>query len=201
MYVCRIVSLYKLLSGKELIDGTFQNLIGISAKFPQDFICLQNIKGQCSDLLLIVTLSVFQSYIKCISRSVVFNSLRPRGGASQDPLSMEFPWQEYWSGLPFPSPGDLPNLGIRLGFPALQVNFLLSEPQVKGKSQIVWISILTQSTSVSLDKLLVTITIIILVVNNIVNNTLLLVSANNRVLLCLLHRLLKINQICLCESI
>ena len=31
--------------------------------------------------------------------------------AHQDPLSMEFSRQEYWSGLPFPSPGDLPNLG------------------------------------------------------------------------------------------
>ena len=32
--------------------------------------------------------------------------------AHQLPLSMEFPWQEYWSELPFPSPGDLPNPGI-----------------------------------------------------------------------------------------
>ena len=33
--------------------------------------------------------------------------------ADQDPLSMGFPKQEYWSGLPFPSPGDLPNLEIK----------------------------------------------------------------------------------------
>ena len=32
--------------------------------------------------------------------------------ARQVPLSMEFPRQEYWSGLPFPSPGNLPNSGI-----------------------------------------------------------------------------------------
>ena len=32
--------------------------------------------------------------------------------AHQVPLSMEFSWQEYWSGLPFPPPGDLPNPGI-----------------------------------------------------------------------------------------
>ena len=31
--------------------------------------------------------------------------------AHQAPLSMGFPWQEYWSGLPFPSPGDLPDPG------------------------------------------------------------------------------------------
>ena len=39
--------------------------------------------------------------------------------AHQAPLSMGFPRQEYWSGLPFPSPGDLPNPGIEPTFPAL----------------------------------------------------------------------------------
>ena len=46
-------------------------------------------------------------------------------------LSMEFPRQEYWSGLPFPSPGDLPNAGIKLGSSALQAGSLLSEPPEK----------------------------------------------------------------------
>ena len=42
--------------------------------------------------------------------------------AYQAPLSMEFSRQEYyWSGLPFPSPGDLPNPGVEPGSPALQV--------------------------------------------------------------------------------
>jgi len=44
---------------------------------------------------------------------------------------MEFFRQEYWSGLPFPSSGDLPNPGIQPGSPvvsALQVDSLLSEP-------------------------------------------------------------------------
>ena len=36
--------------------------------------------------------------------------------------------QEYWSGLPFPSPGDLPNPGVELGSPALQADSLPSEP-------------------------------------------------------------------------
>ena len=40
---------------------------------------------------------------------------------------MEFPRQEYWSGLPFPSPRDLPNPGIEPGSPALQADFLLSD--------------------------------------------------------------------------
>ena len=41
---------------------------------------------------------------------------------------MEFSRQEYWSGLPFPSPGYLPDLGIELRSPALQVDSLPSEP-------------------------------------------------------------------------
>ena len=45
----------------------------------------------------------------------------------QAPLSMEFSRQEYWSCLPFPSPGDLPNPGIKPGSPALQADALLSE--------------------------------------------------------------------------
>ena len=44
--------------------------------------------------------------------------------AHQAPLSMGFSRQEYWSGLPFPSPGDLPDPGIKPAFPALQVDSL-----------------------------------------------------------------------------
>ena len=44
---------------------------------------------------------------------------------------MEFSRQEYWSGLLFPSPGDLPNLGIELRSPALEVDSLPAEPQVE----------------------------------------------------------------------
>ena len=45
----------------------------------------------------------------------------------QAPLSMEFSRQEYWSGLPFPSPGDLPDPAIKPGSPALQAGSLLTE--------------------------------------------------------------------------
>ena len=51
--------------------------------------------------------------------------------AYQAPLSMEFSRQEYWSGLPFPSPGDLPDLGIEPGSPSLQADSLPSEPPEK----------------------------------------------------------------------
>ena len=49
-------------------------------------------------------------------------------------LSMGFSKQEYWIGLPFPSPGDLPDSGIKPGSPALQADALPSEPP--GKPQI-----------------------------------------------------------------
>ena len=46
--------------------------------------------------------------------------------------SMGFSRHEYWSGFPFPSPGDLPNPGIKPRSPALQSDSLLSEPPGKG---------------------------------------------------------------------
>ena len=49
----------------------------------------------------------------------------------QGPLSMGFSRQEYWSGLPFPSPGDLPNPGTEPRSPALQADALPSEPPGK----------------------------------------------------------------------
>ena len=51
--------------------------------------------------------------------------------AHQTPLSMEFSRQEYWSVLPFPSPGDLLNPGIEPGSPALWADSLPSEPPGK----------------------------------------------------------------------
>ena len=51
--------------------------------------------------------------------------------AHQAPLSMGFLRQEYWSGLPFPSPGDLPKPGIKPRSPQLQADSLPSEPQGK----------------------------------------------------------------------
>ena len=65
----------------------------------------------------------------CASHSVMF--VTPWTVAHQAPLSMGFSRQEYWSGLPFPSPGDLPNPGIKPGSPALQADSLPSEPPCK----------------------------------------------------------------------
>ena len=51
--------------------------------------------------------------------------------AHQAPPSMGFPTQQYWSGLPFPSPGDLPDPGIEPRSPTLQADALTSEPVLK----------------------------------------------------------------------
>ena len=56
--------------------------------------------------------------VKSLSHVQLFGT--PWTVAHQAPLSMGFSRQEYWSGLPFPSPGDLPDPGIKPGSPALQ---------------------------------------------------------------------------------
>ena len=61
---------------------------------------------------------VISQCVVCISCSVMSNWTI----ASQAPLSMKFSRQEHWSGLPCPSPGDLPNSGIEPRSPALQAD-------------------------------------------------------------------------------
>ena len=63
--------------------------------------------------------------ISCSVESDSLNNI-----AHQLPLFMEFSRQEYWSGLPFPSPRDLPNPGIEPESPALQADSLPAEPSV-----------------------------------------------------------------------
>ena len=66
------------------------------------------------------------SEVKLLSRVQLFAT--PWTVAQQALPSMEFSRQEYWSGLPFPSPGDLPDPGIEPGSPALGADALPSEP-------------------------------------------------------------------------
>ena len=54
--------------------------------------------------------------------------MTPRTGAGQAPLSMGFPRQEYWNGLPFPPPGALPNPGIEPVSPTLAGGFFTTKP-------------------------------------------------------------------------
>ena len=67
--------------------------------------------------------------VKSLSRVRLFATLWTI--TYQAPLSMGFSRQEYRSGLPFPSPGDLPDPGIEPGSPALQADALTSEPPGK----------------------------------------------------------------------
>ena len=68
-------------------------------------------------------------WVKLFSCVLLFAT--PWSVAHQAPQSMEFSRQEYWSGLPFSSPGDLPNPGIESGSPTLQADALSSEPPRK----------------------------------------------------------------------
>ena len=74
--------------------------------------------------------------MKSLRRVQLFETPWAVGGrmgphAHQAPLSMGFSKQEYWNGLPFPSPWDLPDPGIELRSPTLQADALTSEPPGK----------------------------------------------------------------------
>ena len=79
---------------------------------------------QSPDFVFVVTL------LGCISFAT------PWTVARQAPLSIGFPKQEYWSGLPFPPPGDLPDPGIKPVSPVLACGFFITEPP--GKPQILF---------------------------------------------------------------
>ena len=63
----------------------------------------------------------------------------PRTVACQSPMSMGFFRQEYWSGLPFPSPGNLSNPGFKPVSPALAGGFVTTE--LPGKPQLGWLCV------------------------------------------------------------
>ena len=69
--------------------------------------------------------------LPCESESHVRLFVTPWTIIYQAPWSLGFSRQEYWSGLPFPSPGDLPNPGIEPRSPSLQADSLPSEPPGK----------------------------------------------------------------------
>ena len=77
--------------------------------------------------------------VKSLSRVQLF--VTPRTVAHQAPPSMGFSRQEYWSRLPFPSPGDLPKPGIEPGSPALPANALTSEPPNNRRSNIIRLTV------------------------------------------------------------
>ena len=88
--------------------------------------CMRERLGSFKYYEIIDTVKSEKCQLLCVS-----DSLQPH--ACHTPLSLGFSRQEYWSGLLFPSTGDLSHPGIELRSPALQVSSLLSEPP--GKSQ------------------------------------------------------------------
>ena len=83
---------------------------------------------------------VFRVKVKSLNHVRLFAT--PWTVAYQAPLSMGFSRQEYWSGEPFPLPGDLPNPGIQPRSPALQADALPPEPS--GKPKLLLINLITK---------------------------------------------------------
>ena len=90
----------------------------------------------CEATLYLCYLCLVYCYCYCLVAILVANYfVTPWTVTCQTPLPTSFPRQEYWSGLPFPSPGDLPNPGIEPGSPALEADALPSEPPGKSKGR------------------------------------------------------------------
>ena len=88
------------------------------------FSCIIRMKGIINSLwyntMQLICVSWVPKLNLCVSHSVTSDFATPWTVASQAPLSLEFSRQEYWSGLLFPSPWDLPYSGIKPRSPALQ---------------------------------------------------------------------------------
>ena len=115
------------------IDGetvkTVADLIFLGSKTTADGDCSHEIKR--SLLLGRKVMTNLKVKVKMKSLSHVRLFVTPWTVAYEAPPSMGFSRQECWSGLPFPSPGDLPNPGIEPGSPALRADALPSEPPGK----------------------------------------------------------------------
>ena len=96
------------------------------------FVFDNRIRRTWSVLSKIMTSMKVKVKVKSLSHVQLFAT--PWTVTYQAPWSMGFSRQEYWSELPFPFPGDLPNPGIEPGSPALQIDALPSEPLGKPNS-------------------------------------------------------------------
>ena len=101
-----------------LVRGWFVNI----SKLIPDTIIYHFRIGMINEINTILPFGKFTVVVKCVSCSVVSDSLQMHGS-----LSMGFSRQEYWSGLPFPSPEGLLNPETEPRFPALRPEFPFSE--------------------------------------------------------------------------
>ena len=111
---------------------------------------VRGIQGNRTNKRHFISISIYLSisisiclFIYMLAVGLVTNScltlVTPQTVARQAPLPMGFSRQGYWSGLPFPAPGDLPDPGIRPGSPALQADSLPTE--LKGKPMYMYMYI------------------------------------------------------------
>ena len=77
--------------------------------------------------LIVAKLSQISSVHVCVHAQSYLTLRNPMDCNPPAPLSMKFSQQEYWSGLPFPPPGDLPDPGIETGSPSLQADSFPSQ--------------------------------------------------------------------------
>ena len=85
--------------------------------------------GRLLEIVAIIVISLVDAWVCSLSHVRLL--VTPSTVATQAPLSMEFSRQEYWSGLLFLLPGDLPDPGIELVPPALSGSFFTTEPPGK----------------------------------------------------------------------
>ena len=109
-------------------------VMGFTVSFPSHFWCIchcrsSSISAPCPHPPWITMLSLISHVRLCVTPWTI---------VCKAPLSMGFSRQEYWSGLPCPPPGDLPDTGIEPGSPALKADYLPCEPSGKLFRQQMW---------------------------------------------------------------
>ena len=112
---------FACLAGEVLIPG----LVGVRGKNGVFFFYPRFNKWQCFTFLKVGKIIHLIYHLLVLIHSPDRLFVTPRIVAHQAPRSMGFPRQEYWSGLPFPSPVDLPDPEIKPVSPASQVDSLL----------------------------------------------------------------------------
>ena len=122
LWILQLISLKDQIEFWGLYEFLLKEFSITYVYFPSFFYYSETLDGNLSVLNLYT-----YEWMNEWSHSVVSDSLRPHGAAYQAPPSMGFSRPEYWSGLPFPSPGDLPGPEIEPRSPALQGDALPSE--------------------------------------------------------------------------